>query len=189
VVDADQLARAAVAPGEAALDAIVEAFGADVLGSDGGLDRAALAARVFGNDAERARLNAIVHPRVRALAQERFDALERAGEPLACYEVPLLVETGQADRFRPLVVVSCEPSAQRERLMERDGSSAEHALARIASQLPVSEKVALADFVIENDSSVETALARADRVLGEVCRELAVDPRRYGLDPGASPGA
>lgn len=190
VVDADVLAREAVSPGEAALRAIVEAFGPSILAADGQLNRPALGARVFGDPAERARLNAIVHPRVRELARQRFAALEAAGEPLACYEVPLLVETGQADAYRPMVVVSCNRATQKQRLASRDGTTPEQALERIESQMPVAKKAALADFVIDNDAGAKAALARADEVLDAICETARVDPARYPRigEPTRPPG-
>src|SRR5690606_26555466 len=106
VVDADQLARRAVAPGQPALAEIARSFGYEVLNPDGTLNRSALAACVFGDADARARLNQLVHPEVRRLAQAAFVDLEQRGEPLACYEVPLLFETGQADAYRPVVLVS-----------------------------------------------------------------------------------
>ena len=179
VVDADELARAAVAPGSGELAAIAQAFGDGVLGPDGSLDRKALAAIVFNDEAARGRLNAIVHPRVRELAQARFAELARLGEPLACYEVPLLFEVGLADSLRPVVVVTAAESEQVRRVLARDGGTPEQARARIAAQLPLETKASQADFVIENDGSLAATLARADEVLEAVCDRLGVERDRY----------
>ncbi len=181
VIDADELAREAVAKGSAGLSEIVAAFGPEILQADGSLDRAALAQRVFGAPAELARLEAITHPRVRALAKARLDALEKQGEPLACYEVPLLYEVGLEREYKPVVVVSVPESVQLERAVARDASSAERIQRRIAAQLPLGEKVRRADFVIDNTGSVEQTLRAADQVLAGICRDSGVDERRYRL--------
>ena len=181
VVDADELAREAVAKGSAGLSEIVAAFGPEILQADGSLDRAALAQRVFGAPAELARLEAITHPPVRALAKARLDALEKQGEPLACYEVPLLYEVGLEREYKPVVVVSVPESVQLERAVARDASSAERIQRRIAAQLPLGEKVRRADFVIDNTGSVEQTLRAADQVLAGICRDSGVDERRYRL--------
>lgn len=170
VIDADQLAREVVAPGTPGLAAVVEAFGPSVLLPDGALDRPALAARVFSDPDQRRRLNAIVHPLVGAASAARIAELEARGEPLACYEAPLLVENGIADGFRPLIVVAVPEHVQLTRAMARDASTAEQARARIAAQLPLSAKVAAADHVIDNGGSREATEQRTDEVLEEIRR-------------------
>lgn len=179
VIDADQLARDVVATGSEALGEIAELFGRDVLLPDGGLDRPALAARVFGDDALRRQLERITHPRVRDLAQLRFAELAARGEALGCYEVPLLVESGLADVLRPLVVVSVSEAVQVERTMARDGCDEAHARARIAAQLPLADKVRVADFVIDNSGDRESTRAQTDAVLDAICARVGVDPARY----------
>jgi dephospho-CoA kinase len=173
VIDADQLARAVVAPGTAGLAAVVEAFGRGVLLPDGSMDRAAVAAIVFGDPDKRRRLNAIVHPRVGAASAEKVAALESQGVELACYEAPLLVENGIADAFRPLVVVAVPEDVQVARATVRDACTEEQARARLAAQLPLSAKVAAADFVIDNAGTREATERRADEVLGEIRNRLA----------------
>jgi dephospho-CoA kinase len=168
VIDADQLAREVVAPGSDGLASVVAAFGDEVLAADGTLDRARMAALVFVDPARRATLNGILHPRIGALTAERAVALAAAGEPLACYEAALLVENGLADAFRPLVVVSLPESVQVLRAVSRDGGSEEQARARIAAQLPLAKKVALADFVIDSSGNREATEAQADDVLAAI---------------------
>lgn len=170
VIDADQLARQAVAPGTPALAAVVEAFGCEVIQSDGALDRARLASLVFADPERRAELNGIVHPWVQRLAEAAFQRAAQAGEALVAYEIPLLFETGQQDRYRPVVVVAADPTTQLERARARDGAERESILARIAAQVPLEEKVAGADFVIHNDGSWEQLQREALRVLDEVRR-------------------
>ena len=168
VVYADVLARQAVAPGSEGLAEVAAAFGADVVAPDGSLDRKALAARTFGDPAAVKRLNAIVHPRVAALAMGSFAELAGAGHEIVCYEVPLLVESGLTEMFRPIVVVAAPEAVQIARAAERDGLSEAEARARIAAQLPLADKVAVADFVIDNTGSLDALIARTDEVAAAV---------------------
>jgi dephospho-CoA kinase len=181
VIDADELAREVVEPGTEGLRAIVRGFGEGVLDPAGALDRKALARIVFSDVEARRRLNAITHPLIGQRTAARAEELARAGEPLACYEAALLVENGVADMFRPLVVVSCPPSVQIERVQSRDDASREDAMARIAAQKPLAEKVAVADFVIDTDGPIARSRQRTDEVLRAICERLGVDPARYPL--------
>ena len=174
VLDADRIAREVVEAGTEGLAAVVEAFGEGVLGPDGTLDRAALAAVVFGDDAKRRRLNAILHPRIAARTMERSAALEASGEPLACYEAALLVENGLADAFRPLVVVAVPEDVQVARAVARDGSTDAQARARIRAQLPLQEKVRAADYVIDNGGERAATERRADEVLAAIRARLGL---------------
>jgi dephospho-CoA kinase len=174
VIDADELAREVVAPGTEGLRCVVEAFGPGVLDERGGLDRARLGAVVFGDDAKRRQLNAIVHPRIAQLTAERASDLARAGHPIACYEAALLVEGGLSDAFRPLVVVAAPEALQLTRAQARDGSTEREARARLAAQLPLADKLRVADYVIENDGDLASVERRADDVLDAI---LAKAPR------------
>ena len=182
VIDADVLAREVVAPGTEGLREILAAFGEGMIDATGALDRKALARVAFTDSAARQTLNRITHPRITLRVLERAAELATAGEPLACYEAALLVETGAADRFRPLVVCACSEAVQKARVLARaraEGSSSEDALARIRAQMPLSEKVAVADYVIDTNGPIEDSASQADRVLLAICDKLAVDPRRY----------
>ena len=179
VVDADALARDAVALGTPGLAAIRKQFGDGVLAPDGALDRKKLAAIVFGDDDKRKALNAIVHPRVAALSLDAAAALRDAGHPLGCYEAALIIENGMADAFRPLVVVAAPEDVQVRRACSRDGSTAEEARARIRAQMPLAEKVLVADYVIENTGTLADLAAKTDAVLADLCGRLGVDPARY----------
>ena len=181
VVDADELARGAVGPGSALLAEVVSHFGTGVLQPNGELNRGALARLVFDDSQARQALNALVHPEVRRLAHERFAALADQQVPLACYEVPLLFETGQADRYRPVVVVTAAETTRIARAMARDGVSAEAVRARIRSQLPLADKATAADYVIDNEGRIPETEARADCVLRAVCEQLGVSPKAFGL--------
>ena len=179
VIDADQLARDAVAKGSEGLLAIVVAFGPTVLGPDGMLDRKALADIVFADEAKRKLLNGIIHPKVAMLGVLASEALSAKGEPLAGYEAALLVENGLADAFRPLVVVAASEATQIARAKLRDGATDEDARARIRAQMPLADKMAAADIVIQNDGTEAELLERADEAFDAVCVRVGVDPGRY----------
>jgi dephospho-CoA kinase len=179
IIDADALAREVVASGTEGLREVVRVFGASVLGSDGALDRKALGRIVFSDKESLRRLNAITHPRIMQMTADRAAAFGQAGEPLCCFEAALLVENHLADMFRPLVVVSCPEEVQIARIVTRDGSSREDALARIRAQRPLAEKVAAADHVIDTQGAIEQSAQRADDVLRSVCAHAAIDAARY----------
>ncbi len=168
VLDADRLAREVVEPGTDGLRAVVTAFGEGVLTAGGSLDRAALAALVFGDDDARRRLNGILHPRIAARTLELTAALESRGEQLACYEAALLVENGLADAFRPLVVVAVPEDVQLARAVARDACTDEQARARVRAQLPLQVKVAAADYVIDNSGDLAATERRADEVIAAI---------------------
>ncbi len=165
IVDADVLAREVVAPGSDGLEAIVAAFGTSVLLEDGSLNREAMGALVFGDDQNRKRLNQITHPRIAQATMSAISQYRAAGETRVVYDAALIVENGMADAFRPLVVVSADANVQLARLMARNGLSEEEAQERISSQLPLSEKEAAADFVIDNSGSLEALGVRFQEVL------------------------
>nr|WP_221203314.1 dephospho-CoA kinase [Modestobacter versicolor] len=148
MVDADRIAREVVAPGTPGLAAVVAEFGEGVLTADGALDRPALAAVVFADPAARARLDAVVHPLVRARAAELVAAAPPDG--VVVQDVPLLVETGQAGSYDLVLVVETDLETRVARLVER-GLPAEDARARIASQASDEERRAVADVVLRND--------------------------------------
>ncbi|MEP7091777.1 MAG: dephospho-CoA kinase, partial [Nocardioidaceae bacterium] len=148
VVDSDRLAREVVEPGTPGLAAVGEAFGPAVLTADGRLDRPALGAVVFHDDEARRRLERILHPLIRARAAE----IEAAAEPgsLVVHDIPLLVETGQADRFDAVVVVDVPVATQEQRMVEQRGWTPEDAAAKIAAQATREERLAVATYVVEN---------------------------------------
>ena len=165
VVDADELAREAVAPGSPGLAQVLEAFGPQIRAADGSLDRKQLGALVFADAEARKRLNAITHPLVRRLSQERFAALDHEGVPLAGYDVPLLFEVGLDAVLRPIVVVVAREATQLERIQARDGISEAAARARLASQLPLADKQKRADYVLYNNGTPAALAAQVDAVL------------------------
>jgi len=184
VIDADRLAREAVARGTAALRALVAAFGAEILGPDGELDRKRMAARVFPDAQARARLEAIVHPAVRERVKAETARLAAAGHELAFYDVPLLFEVGLDRELEAVAAVWAPRPAQLARLRARDGLSPEEAEARLAAQLTADEKAARADFVVVNDGPRALLAAKAERLLADLRtglgRRLPTEPpRRY----------
>jgi dephospho-CoA kinase len=180
VIDADTLAREVVAPGSEGLTAILSAFGSDLL-QGGLLNRKELGRRVFGNKDQLQLLESITHPRIEALRQQRLAELRARGEPLACAEIPLLFEKHMEAELRPVVLVSVPEALQLERATRRDGSAPADLQARIDAQLPLSEKRARADYVIDNRGTLEELRAAADAVLAQVCQASGIAPARYGL--------
>jgi dephospho-CoA kinase len=164
IVDADVLAREAVARGSPGLAAVVERFGPQVLTAQGDLDRPRLGDLVFRDDAARRDLEAIVHPIVRRGIAVFFESLP-PDAPLAVADIPLLYETHRERQFDKVVVAACTPAAQVKRVMARDGLSREEAERRIASQLPIDEKARRADYVIRTDGTYEDTNAQIARVL------------------------
>ena len=185
VIDADHLAREAVAKGTAGLADVVKTFGEAVLAADGTLDRKKLADLVFADDAKRKALNGIVHPVVTMLTFKRAAELRDAGHELACYEAALIVENGVADAFRPLIVVAAPEDTQIARACARDHAAAADVRARIRAQMPLAEKVKVADFVIENAGSLADLERRTDEVLKAICERLDVGP---AAPPAPVPG-
>jgi dephospho-CoA kinase len=165
IVDADVVAREVVAPGTDGLADVVAAFGPGVLAADGSLDRDALAATVFADADARVRLNGIVHPRVGARTLELVTAAaERDPHAVVVNDVPLLVEAGLTDRYDVVVVVAADPDTQLRRLVGLRGMTEADARARIAAQAPLSDKLAVADFVVTNDGDLETLDAEVRQV-------------------------
>jgi len=170
IVDADQLAREAVAPGSGGLAAVVDRFGPGILSPDGSLDRAALARIVFGDSSARADLEAIVHPRVYRAIRE-WAGSQPPTTRLAIADIPLLFETGHVHEFDKVIVCACSPGEQLRRLMARDALSEADARARLAAQWPIDEKVARADYVIRTDGP----FAETEAQIKAVFDSLALD--------------
>ncbi|MGD8194706.1 dephospho-CoA kinase [Herbiconiux sp. P18] len=166
VIDADRLAREAVEPGTPGLDAIRERFGASVLDSDGRLDRTALGAVVFSDEAARLDLNAITHPAVAQLFAARLaETAERDAHAVVVYDVPLLAESGgRRDGLFEFVVVVEAPVGQRiQRLVELRGLSEEEASRRVHAQASDTERRALADVVIDSGGTLDETLQQTDQ--------------------------
>jgi dephospho-CoA kinase len=163
VIDADQLARDVVEPGQPALDEIATAFGRDILLPDGRLDRGKLARIIFADPVARGKLNAITHPPIR----ERIDAAiaARASRPgVLIADIPLLYENDRASTVEAVIVVWVDPETQLRRLLERDRLTDEEAGQRIAAQMPLDEKRARANVVIDNSGSRESTLHQVEAI-------------------------
>jgi dephospho-CoA kinase len=175
VIDADQVAREVVEPGTEGLQAVVDAFGQDILTDAGRLNRAKLGARVFGDEAQRRRLNAILHPRIGMQTARYVQRAREEGLRAVVYEAALLVENRLHEGFDLLIVVTADPAVQRARLMARDGFDEAQAQQRLDAQLPLSEKVAAADIVIDNSGSPDALAREVQAVLARLPAALWPD--------------
>ncbi|MEU6401881.1 dephospho-CoA kinase [Streptomyces sp. NPDC046985] len=168
LIDADRIAREAVAPGTPGLAAVVDAFGPQMLAADGSLDRPKLGAVVFADPDRLAVLNAIVHPLVRARSRE----LEQAApeDAVIVHDVPLLTENGLAPLYDLVIVVDAAPETQLDRLVRLRGMSEEDARARMAAQATREQRRAIADIVIDNDVPLDRLAQRVREVWSELTR-------------------
>jgi dephospho-CoA kinase len=168
IVNADELAREVVQPDTAGWKEIVDTFGAEVLQPDRTLDRQKLRKIVFSEPEARKKLEAIVHPRVRALAEQRIEEQAAAGFEIVVYEVPLLFEGNLQNSLRPVVLVATDLATQKKRLQSRDQLAESEAEKHIAAQMSLEQKRRLADYVIENDGSLEELERRVRDVLAKI---------------------
>lgn len=170
IVSADEIARDVVAPGEPAAEDIRTAFGGEVFLEDGTLNRRALGAIVFGDESARHRLEAITHPHIRIAMRQRIDEAADAGEFVVA-EIPLLFESEPARAMVDVaIVVHTAEDVQLERLMARDGLTEEAARARISAQLPLADKVAAADYVIDNVGTEEQTRTQVEHLWSKLQR-------------------
>jgi dephospho-CoA kinase len=170
-IDADRLSHDAIAPGTPGFDAVVLRFGRGVVGEDGTVDRPALGRLVFGDARARRDLEAIIHPGVYRAVERWFAELGDRSEPLGVADIPLLYETGREIDFDVVIVAACPPEMQVERLMARNGLSRVDAAQRMAAQMPIGEKTARADHVIDTSGTFDETRNQIRRVL----RELRVE--------------
>jgi dephospho-CoA kinase len=168
VIDADQVARDLVEPGQPALDEIAAGFGREVLDEAGRLDRKKLGAIVFADAEKRRRLNGILHPRIGAETGRRVADAAARGVPVVVYEAALLVENRIHQMLDGLIVVAAPPADQLARLRARDQLDDEEALRRVAAQAPLEEKIAAADFVIDNAGPLDQTRRRTEEVWREI---------------------
>lgn len=156
IVDADQVAREVVLPGEPALGQVAEVFGQAVLQEDGTLNRKKLGEIVFADENKRKQLEAILHPAIRRVMAERIDKLEREQpERLVVADIPLLYEAGLDSRYPDVLLVYVPETVQIKRLMARDGLSEGEAGLRLAAQMPIEAKQQKATWVIDNSGTRE----------------------------------
>ena len=168
IINADELSREVVQPEQDAWNEIIATFGPDILQEDKTLDRRKLRKIVFDNPEARKRLEAIIHPRVRALAEKKISELAAAGNSIIVYEVPLLFEAQIHLWLRPVILVACEIETQRKRLLERDHLTEIEAQQHLDAQMSLEEKRKLADYIIENDGNLEELEKQVRTVLQKI---------------------
>jgi dephospho-CoA kinase len=168
VIDADLLAREVVAAGTDGLAEVVEAFGPEVLTAEGELDRPAMGALVFADPERRRVLERIIHPRVRARGAEM--EAQAAPDALVVHDIPLLAETGQADRFDAVIVVDVPTEVQVDRMTTLRGMTREEAEARVAAQATREQRLAIATHVVDNPGTLEDLRARVAEVYAALHR-------------------
>ena len=171
-IDADMLARDAVAPGSAGLAAVVRRFGTEVCEADGTLNRKKVGAIVFHDPQARHDLEQIVHPYVREMTERWFASLDPERVPFAVADIPLLFEGHREAEFDAVIVTACEAAMQLNRLMARDGRGEAEARQRIAAQWPLQDKIARADYVIRTDGSFDDT----NRQIDEIAARLRSQP-------------
>ena len=162
VIDADKVGHEAYAPGSGCYEAVIEAFGRDIVGPDGQIDRKALGGKVFGNPAERKRLEGIVWPWMRATMERRLAGLRAEGIPVVVLEAAVLIEADWIPIVDQVWLVTVSPAIARQRIMSRNGLAAEQADARIAAQLTNAERERHAQVVIDNSASLDDLRRRVD---------------------------
>jgi dephospho-CoA kinase len=167
VVDSDVVARDVCAPGTAALAAIRERFGTEVIASDGSLRRDEMARRVFGDEEARKALEAILHPRIRSVWKAETQRWRGEGRIAGAVQIPLLFETAAENEFDAVICLACSAEIQKARLLGRGWDEAQIA-GRIGTQLPIEEKIDRSDFVVWNESGLDELGEQLERILQEL---------------------
>ncbi|HEX5480019.1 MAG TPA: dephospho-CoA kinase [Dehalococcoidia bacterium] len=176
VIDADKVGHEAYAPGSDCYHAVIAAFGEDIVGHDGQIDRKALGAKVFADRAHRKRLEGIVWPWMRHVMEARLETLRVEGTPVVVLEAAVLIEANWQPLVDEVWAVIAPPDLARERIMERNGLSAEHAEARINAQLTNEERADHAQVIIENSGTIEQLQRRVD----DEWKRLELQPQGSG---------
>lgn len=180
IIDADQIARELVQPHKPAWNELIRAFGKGILQEDGFIHRKKMADKVFADPKKRKLLNQILHPRIKEEMDRRTKEIgQKDPEAIVVIDAPLIVELGDHREMDKLIVVASTQTQQIERLKERDGIGPEEALRILSSQMPVEEKVNLADFVIRNEGSLEETKKRAKEVFKEL-RKVVLQTKKRG---------
>ena len=172
LVDADQIARDIVEPGQPALAELAQAFGDDILQEDGSLDRGLLASRAFSSREKTAVLNSITHPRINEETQARFDAARQAGADFVVYDMPLLVDKGLHKDMDATIVVDVDAEERVRRLVAYRGLDEEDARRRIAAQIPDDVRRVVADFIIDNNGPLEALDEQVEGVVEKLRARL-----------------
>jgi dephospho-CoA kinase len=171
LIQADELGHAVLEPGAEAYDAVIAEFGREILDADGRIDRRRLGREVFNNPERLEKLNALVHPPVRARARKLMETFaQREPDGIAVSEAAILIETGSYRNYDRLIVATCGEQQQIERAMERDRLSREEVLARLRRQMPLQEKVKYADYVIDTSGDKQRTLDQTRAVFEELRR-------------------
>ena len=168
IINADDLSREVVQPGQEAWQEIIDTFGSQILQEDQTLDRKKLRRIVFDNREARQKLEAIIHPRVRSLAEQRVRELAAAGSSIIVYEVPLLFENQIHLWLRPVILVACDMATQKNRLQKRDHLTDTEARQHLEAQMSLADKRKLADYVIDNNGSLEELEQQVRAVLQKI---------------------
>ena len=176
VVSADELSRVIVTPGSEGLAAVVEAFGSGVLDEHGDLDRRKLGKLVFRDPSQRARLEGILHPRIRDRFQDVLTTLEATGQHTVIYEVPLLFENNLEKTMKAVILVSAPEALRIARVVERDKLSLEDVRARMAAQMDDAGRRARAQHVLENDGDLEHLHRQVEALLAKLMRPAGRPP-------------
>lgn len=181
IIDGDKLAREAVQPGSAAMDAIGKTFGKDVFLPDGNLDRTKMAGLVFSDEDKRQALNGIIHPYIWKRTEEGLLAAQREGKHVAVLDMPLLLEIGWQLRSEGIWVVKAPLEQQIQRVIERDHATRDEAIARIKSQMPTINKLNYADVVIDNSGSIEKTRQQVRLALSNIPGYVLPDIPNHSL--------
>jgi dephospho-CoA kinase len=176
IIDADRIVHELLSRGAGTYDKIVEAFGAQILDQNMNIDRRRLSRIVFFDEEQRLQLNRLTHPEIhREILRRIFDLEQQSSNGIVIVDAALMVETGNYKMYHRLIVVACDPALQLLRLMRRDALTEEEAKARMAAQMPIEEKIKLADYVIDNSGAPEQMRDRVEAVYKDLLiQELRV---------------
>jgi dephospho-CoA kinase len=177
MVDADIVAREVVRPGSIGLDQVIGVFGNEYLQDDGTLNRIALGNLVFHNEEAMRLINAIMAPLINHESRRQLRAWHTLGYKIVGYDAALIIEQGNASKYKPLIVVACPKDTQIERLMKRNGLTHEAAMARINSQISVEEKVKVADYVIETNGTIEESISQTEKIIQKLRDNVSIPKR------------
>ena len=181
VVSADELSRVVVAPGSEGLEAVIEAFGSEVVDDAGELDRRRMASIVFHDTERRRELEAILHPRIRDRFEQVLDALEKAGHEVAVYEVPLLFERNLQGEMKAVILVTAPMEDRVARVRARDDVTETEVRARIAAQMDEDAKRRRADYIVENNGNLDELRREVEFLMS---RFLRIPPEAPSVDAG-----
>jgi dephospho-CoA kinase len=169
LIDADEVAREVLRPGQDAFEDVVRVFGKDILTSSGEVDRKKLGAIIFSDNEERAELNRLTHPRIRERMMARVEELRQGAKTkLVVLDIPLLIESELEDTVDCVVVVYADVAHQLSRLMDRDNITEAAAKARLKAQIPLKEKLKAADYIIDNNATIDETLKETKKVLAKI---------------------